>query len=86
MGISAEQERTKIASFVSYSWEPRRVNEGMVHFGSRWATRRVGLILGLMIPDLAWVHIGFTFGGLSNEESLLREARQVFGCWSVLRF
>ena len=58
----------------------------MVDFGSRWARRRVGLILGLMIPDLARVHIGLTFGGLSNEESVLREARLVFGCWSVLRF
>ena len=28
MGISAEQERTKIASFVSYSSEPRRFSEG----------------------------------------------------------
>ena len=25
------------------------------------------MILGLMIPDLAQVHIGLTFGGLSNE-------------------
>ena len=38
----------------------------LVDLGSRWARRKVGLILGLTILDFAQVHMGWVFVGLTK--------------------
>ena len=55
----------------------------LVDFDSRWAIRRVEFILGLPIPDLAQVRIGWVLRGISEarsvEEGITGESWSVFG-------
>ena len=43
--------------------------------GSRWVRRRVGLTLGLTIPDFARVHMGWVFVGLTKAGTVSDEGR-----------
>ena len=47
----------------------------LVDLGSRWVRRRVGLTLGLTIPDFARVHMGWVFVGLTKAGTVSDEGR-----------